>query len=278
MNILIADSGATKTDWRLLSDDAPIRQLSCQGLNPYQHTAESLHENIGKIAAQLSENPDKIYFYGAGCNPATSPQIEAVLAHYFSPTLLEVHNDLLAAARATCLHEQGIACILGTGSNSCYFDGKQIVANVASLGYVLADEGSGADLGKKLLTAYLRNELPEALQKSFEKRYQLSAAQILHSLYKEPFANRFLASFSSFIFHHLEHPYLYKMVYDCFISFFENNVVKYQNYQQYKVHFVGSIAYYYANILRKAASDLHLNVQHILESPIAGLSLYHQEK
>jgi N-acetylglucosamine kinase-like BadF-type ATPase len=203
--------------------------------------------------------------------------IRTALERYFTDAHIEVWHDLLAAARALCGEDPGIACILGTGSNSCYYDGVRIVENVTSLGYVLGDEGSGAWLGKRIVADYLRKDLPEKLWDHFKKRFPMDRDEILSRVYSQEMPSRFLGSFSHFIFQHLKEPYCYKLVYDGFSEFMEKNVMRYERYNELKVHFVGSVAFYFSDILRQVANDKGITLKNILESPIAGLTLYHNK-
>jgi glucosamine kinase len=277
--ILIADSGSTKTEWRILSPDGTVSQARTTGYNPHHQPAEAIiHSLRTEFMAQLPPEPiEKIFFYGAGCGSDKSKEIvRKAFAEVFPATELVIEHDLLAAARALCLEEPGIACILGTGSNSCLYDGKQITGNVPALGYILGDEGSGTDLGKKVVADYLRGNMPEHLLEKFRKRFDVTVDEVLDRIYRQPFPKPYLASFSRFLFHNLKDPYCYKLVYDSFSDFIRINISQYPGYKQHKVHFVGSIAFYYSNILRQAAADQGLTVRNILESPIAGLTLYHQ--
>lgn len=276
--ILIADSGSSKTDWRILSEDGAVRQAKSMGFNPFYQTREQLDAEIGDVLLpQITKEIKQIYYYGAGCsNEANCDVIRSTLNKYFEQASIEVHHDLLAAARSLCGNDPGIACILGTGTNSCFYDGENIVSNVASLGYVLGDEGSGSHLGKQLLADYLRENLPQSLQDRFSKRFDLSKEEALRKTYQEESPGKFLASFSKFIFQNLKEPYCYRLVYESFETFFKKNVVKYDSYERYPVHFTGSIAFYYSNILRQVANDLSIRVGNVIESPIAGLTLYHQ--
>jgi glucosamine kinase len=275
--LLIADSGSTKTDWRIIDQDKNIAQAKTAGFNPYYQTEEQIFAELKEVLLpQVKGDITEIYFYGAGCSsPDKNALVENALSRVFLKAQVHVSHDLLAAARALCGSEAGIACILGTGSNSCLYDGKDIVANKASLGYILGDEGSGAVLGKLLVSKYFNRELPGHLMAKFEKRYALSREELLDNVYKKPFPNRYLAKFSQFLFHNLSDPYIYKLVYDAFADFFDKNVLYYENYADYKVHFTGSIAFYYSNILRQVANDKGIVVKNILENPIAGLTLYH---
>lgn len=274
---LIADSGSTKTDWRIISPNKEISQAHSLGINPYyQSAAEIAKELKESLLPQLSELPNEIYFYGAGCSAEATKQIvQEALLDCFGDITIHVHHDMLAAAHALCGHEAGIACILGTGSNACVFDGTKIIEQAPAPGYILGDEGGGAYLGKVLLSDYLHKLLPEDLHLAFDKRFGLSREEILHKVYKEPYPNRFLASFSRFLFHHQSHPYVYRLLYTAFQSFIEKNIKQFDGYEQYRVHFTGSVAFYYSNILRQVCNDQGLVIKNILESPIAGLALFH---
>ncbi|MGB3849497.1 MAG: N-acetylglucosamine kinase [Tunicatimonas sp.] len=276
--ILIADSGSTKTDWRVIDRDGKIHQAKTVGLNPYHQSSDDIAQVLDqKLLPQLIVPVEQVWFYGSGCaNPAANQTAAGALKSVFPQAEIEVASDLLAAARALCGHEPGIACILGTGANSCLYDGSQITDNVPPLGYVLGDEGSGTYIGKELLNRYLKRDMPEPLRSQFAKRYSLTTEDVLENVYRQPQANTYLASFAKFAFHHLKHPYIVRMVYEGFGQFFEKNVAKYEDYQQHKIHFTGSIAFYYSNVLRQVANDLNFIVQNIVESPIAGLTLYHQ--
>ncbi len=277
--ILIADSGSTKTDWRIIAEDGSIQQLKTEGFNPYYQSSSEISRVVKRdLLPKITSDISTIHFYGAGCaNPEKNAIVKDALQENFQNCTIEINSDLLAAARATCNHEQGIACILGTGSNSCLFDGKEIIENVRPLGFVMGDEGSGAYLGKMLLISYLRSELPEELAEKFSDRYRVSIDEVLQKVYKESFPNKYLASYSKFLFDNISEPYIYQLVYQAFEIFLKKNVMKYENHENVKVHFVGSIAFYYANVLRQVASDLGIAVKNILETPIAGLTLYHQK-
>ena len=278
--ILIADSGGSKTDWRLIDKNGLISQASAPGFNPYYQPIEDLKNHLREILLpKVSDTVNKIFFYGAGVSSQKNQlTIKDALMEFFPNAEIKIGWDLLAAARALCGHEPGIACIMGTGSNSCLYDGKKIVDNVANLGWILADEGSGAYLGRIFLVDYLRNKMPKELAEKFRERYPLSREEFLERVYQHEKPSAFLASFMKFIFQHLKEPYCYKLVYDGFAAFYENNVMKYNNYQNLKVHFTGSVAYYFSDILRQVANDKGITVKNILEGPIAGLTLYHQNQ
>ena len=275
---LIADSGSSKTDWRAIHADGTIRQFKSGGINPFYQDEDEISEELAKnFRPQIQDQVSEIFFYGAGCvNEEKQDVLKNALTKNFPGTMVQVENDILGAARALCHREPGIACILGTGANSCLYDGGKIVENIRGYGFLLGDEGSGSYLGKQLVIRYLRKELPTELHKRFKKRYPMTDDEILNEVHTQPYPNRYLASFSKFLFHHIRDPYVYQLVYDGFALFMDKNVLKYKNADQYKVHFVGSIAFYYTNILRQVANDKGITVKNILESPIAGLTLYHQ--
>lgn len=280
--ILIADSGGSKTDWRLILDNGTIDQASSPGFNPYYQPIEDLRNIVQDVLLPKiprREDVKDIYFYGAGVssekNQAT---IKQAFTEFFPKSQIEIGWDLLAAARALCGDEPGIACIMGTGSNSCLYDGRQIIDNVANLGWILADEGSGANIGRRFLVDYLRKKLPDTLAQQFQARFPLTREQFLEKVYQEEKPSAFLASFAKFIFQHLKEQYCYELIYSSFAEFYENNVMKYENYQNLKVHFTGSIAFYFSDILRQVANDKGITVKNILEGPIAGLTLYHTRK
>ena len=277
--MLIADSGASKTDWRIIDREGKIEQAQTIGFNPYYQPIEQFDQEVREVLIpQIKQPIDKIFYYGTGCSSDKNRKlIRNVLEIFFPQAHIEIWHDLLAAARALCGTEEGIACILGTGSNSCYYDGFKIVDNVTSLGYLLGDEGSGAYFGKRILADYVRKELPENLWDQFKKRFPFDRDEILDRVYTQEMPSRFLGSFSHFIFQHLKEPYCYKLVYDGFEQFFEKNVMKYNGYEKLKVHFTGSVAFYFSDILRQVANDKGIIVKNILESPIAGLTLYHKQ-
>lgn len=276
--IIIADSGGSKIDWRLLYNDGAIGQANGPGFNPYYQPVEDLFATIREIILPLArERVEKVFFYGAGVSSQKNQDtVQQAFLQFFPDAEIEIGWDLLAAARALCGHEPGIACIMGTGSNSCLYDGEKIVHNVANLGWILADEGSGAYIGKRIVVDYLRENMPKPLAEKFRQRYPFHREEILERVYQHEKPSAFLASFTRFIFQHLDDPYCHKLIYSSFSEFYENNVMKYENYKSLKVHFTGSIAFYFSDILRQVANDKGITVRNILEGPIAGLTLYHQ--
>lgn len=275
---LIADSGGSKIDWRLLNSDGSIGQTNTPGFNPYYQPIDDLINTLkAAVVPLVKEEVTQIFFYGAGVSSEKNQAVirEAFLS-FFPKAKVEIGWDLLAAARALCGHEPGIACIIGTGSNSCLYDGKDITGNIANLGWILADEASGANIGRKFVVDYLRDKFPATLAKQFHERFPLTREEFLEKVYQKEKPSAFLASFMRFIFQHLKEPYCHKLVYDSFAEFYENNVIPYPNSKNLKVHFTGSVAFYFSDILRQVANDKGITVKNILESPIAGLTLYHQ--
>lgn len=275
--ILIADSGSTKTDWCIALNGIPLRRIGTKGLNPFFQSEEEIRQELThSLLPQLPEGTiSSVCFYGAGCTTEKAPAIRHTIANSLPVAgNIQVYSDILAAARGLCGHEAGIACILGTGSNSCFYDGKEIVDNVSPLGFILGDEGSGATLGKLLVGDILKNQLPPAVREAFFERFELTAAEIIDRVYRQPFPNRFLASLSPFIAQHLDEPAIRGLVFNSFAAFLQRNVMQY-NYQDYPVHFIGSVAYHYKEILQEAAQATGIRIGKILQSPMEGLIRYH---
>ena len=280
--ILIADSGSTKTAWGLWDGGRLLGSVKTAGINPYYQEEADIAATIGGelVPALGGVMVDRVYFYGAGCAFEEKNRQVARAINRFIPAPVEVASDLMAAARALCGDRPGIACILGTGSNSCLYDGRRIVEQVSPLGFILGDEGSGAVLGKLFVKLFvgdcLKRQLPEALAREFMERYELTPALLLDKVYKRPFPNRFLASLSPFIHEHLAEPAVYRMVYESFRSFFIRNVRMYTGYEAYEAGFVGSVAYHYQEVLRAAASSVGVGVGAIMREPMDALARYHQ--
>lgn len=277
--ILIADSGSTKIDWCVVDHGELVKQVFTCGMNALLLTEEEMQLRIAtELMPEIKDfNIDKVYYYGAGCvSDEVCGNVRNAIAANLATREIEVHSDLLAAARALCDHNAGIACILGTGSNSCVYDGKDIVDNVSPLGYILGDEGSGAVLGKILVGDVLKQQLPQELCDKFLEQYGLDRLTIIRRVYKEPQANRFLASITRFLIENIEHPAIYALVYNSFKSFFVRNIANYNNYKELKVNFVGSIAYYYSTVLKQVSTDMGCTIGTIIQSPMEGLLNYHR--
>ncbi len=271
--ILIADSGSTKTDWCV--DNGPV--IHTLGINPFHQSAENIRQILcNELLPQLPEKIllDEIHFYGAGCTPEKSVIVKEALKKLFPQASIHVKSDLLGAAHALCGNAKGIACILGTGSNSCYYDGEQIVQNISPLGYILGDEGSGAVLGKRLVGDCLKNQLPPNICKAFLETFGLTPSTIIEKVYRQPQANRFLASLTPFLSAHREVPQIHDLLVSCFTDFFQRNVMQYP-YQDTPVHFVGSIAWHFKEEVKEAAQHLGIHIGKFIQSPIGELQKYH---
>ena len=279
--ILIADSGSTKTDWRLIDDNKKIHQFATQGINPYFTSSDEIsliiqNELLSQIQFPLVGTPLSVFFYGAGCGSDSKKEIVRIaLLKNFHRAFVEVYSDMLGAARSLCGANPGIAAILGTGANTCYYDGNNIIESTPSLGYVLGDEGSGAHIGKTFVQAFLNKEMPEALSNRFYERFNLGKVEMLDAIYKQPNPNRFLASFSKFIYQNLKEQFVVDLVANCFGQFFDKHICKYSKHKEVKLSCVGSVAFYYSNILRAVAANKGVNIETIIETPIAGLTLFH---
>lgn len=281
--ILIADCGSTKIDWCVLADKKVEKQVFTLGMNAVMLTEEEMRGRISNELMPelggLSAKIDSVYFYGAGCISAEvcGNVASAIKANIPSATKVEVYSDLLAAARALCGREPGIACIMGTGSNSCLYDGRGIAHNVSPLGYVLGDEGSGAVLGKLFLGDVLKNQLPADVAAKFLEEYNLDLLTIIRRVYREPLGNRFMASVTPFISKHIDVPQIHDMVLDSFKAFFRRNIMQYEGYSEHKVNFIGSIAVYFRPVLEEAAKECGCTIGRILKSPMEGLLAFHSE-
>lgn len=280
MTILIADSGSTKTDWVLCNNGNVTAHVKTQGLNPtIQSTEEILSVLEAELAGEIAPDaPEKIYFYGAGCAyDLANSRMELAITSIFTTKDIYINSDLLGAARALCGHEEGIACILGTGSNSCLYNGKDIVDNTPSLGYILGDEGSGAHLGRQLVSDCIKKQLPKDIREKFMQQYNLDVASILEKVYHSPLPNRWLGSLTPFIIEHRKNADIRAMVTNCFTQFFKRNVMVYRH-SWLPIHIIGGIGISFSEEIKEAAESLGLSIGNIFESPIKGLINYHNNQ
>lgn len=278
--ILIADGGSTKTDWRLINEGREYKKIQTSGFNPYLVGSDEIEEILWKELQPFIDNNavSAVYYYGAGCSTAVKNQIvETAFEKIFTKAKLYISHDLLAASHALCGDEEGIVAILGTGSNSCYYDGKDIKDGIFSLGYFFGDEGSGAYLGKQLITAYLHKELPEEIAKKLSDAYPMSLENILDAVYTKPAPSRFLASFSNFINENRDHPYIYNLITEAFKAFYKYQICCYSRHKEIPVHFVGSVAYHYRDILTSIGLEFGVKTGKFIKAPIDGLVEYHKE-
>ncbi len=280
--ILIVDSGSTKSDWIALDKDKnKVFKTRTAGLNPALLSAGELRKRITtndellKYAGQIKS----LYFYGAGCGTLKPAQkLKNILQQIFEFAEITVAEDMLAAVYAASGGAEAIVCILGTGSNSCYYDGKQMYKNVDSLGYVLMDEASGNYFGKKLIVDYYYHRMPLHLALDFEKKFELAADEIKKNLYQKESPNAYLGQFAGFMFDHKNDKYIKDMLRNGFREFIQNRVLPYEKSQQIPVYFIGSIAYFFKDILMTIAKEYNLNIANIIRHPIDRLILFHQTK
>jgi N-acetylglucosamine kinase-like BadF-type ATPase len=275
--ILLADSGSTHTTWQVSDCTLLIKEVTTPGINPFFQTDDEINALILQLVVPVlsSYSIDAIYFYGAGCAFAEQKNlISSILKSHYPFATIEVESDLLGAARGLFQHEKGIACILGTGSNSCEYDGKNIVKNISPLGYILGDEGSGAVLGKLFIADCLKFQVPDWIREKFLDEYELSPSSILDQVYKQPFPNRFLASFTPFLLTHIDEPSIFNLVFDSFESFILRNIAHY-NTTELPIGFIGSIALHFKDVLEIVCSEHQLEIALITDSPMEGLRNYH---
>lgn len=277
---LIADSGATKCEWSLIGDGKKKKVIT-MGISPYFLSQNEICDILLKELLPKLKNAavGEIYYYGTGLsNPNNVKIIKAALKKVFPKAKAEVQNDLLAAARALCGNEKGIACILGTGSNSCFYNGKKIIKNSPGLGYVLGDEGSGTYLGKKVIQYYLYNTFDEDLKSRFDAKFVTNPVEILENVYKKPLPNRYLASFATFLAENRGHYMIENIIEDGLNDFFYNHLYKYKETWTLPINFVGSIAYGFKDVLKDLCNNYELELGKILKTPMEGLIQYHTKK
>ncbi|GHT83803.1 ATPase [Bacteroidia bacterium] len=277
--ILIADSGSTKTDWCVSENGRQVQRITTKGINPYFQSEEEITKELQTaLLPQLQTTTfEAIYFYGTGCLPEKIPMMKQALGSQIQSPTVEVYSDMVGAARGLAGRKPGIICIMGTGSNSCYYDGEKIVSNVSPLGFILGDEGSGGYLGKILVGDLLKNQLPEGLKEKFLQQFNLTPGDIIERVYRQPFPNRFLASLSPFINQNIAMLEMRRIVLNAFKAFLTRNVMQY-DYKNNQVHFIGSIAYYYKEIMEEALAETGMTLGSIVQAPMDGLVVYHSNK
>lgn len=274
---LIVDSGSTKAEWCLL-EGKKKKIIYTQGLSPYFLSSEQIQHIVEQeLKTKLKDvQPDEIFFYGTGCSsPDNVRSVKKALQKNFLKAKISVDHDLMGAAKALCGTEKGIACILGTGSNSCYYNGKKIVKNSPGLGYVLGDEGSGAYLGKKVIQYFLYNTFDADLMDRFTAKFKTSSYEILDAVYKKPLPNRYLASFAIFLAENRGHYMIENIIEDGFNDFFFNHVYKYRESWTLPINFIGSVAYGFKDVLKEMCSSYELQLGKVLQKPMDGLIKYH---
>ena len=276
---LIADSGSTKTEWCLLHGKKKTLIYS-QGMSPYFLTDKQMADIIKQeVVPHLKKiTVEEIFYYGTGCtSPANVKIVRKALQSIFPGAMIKIETDVDGAAKGLCGNEKGIACILGTGSSSCYYNGKRIVKNNPGLGYILGDEGSGAYLGKKVIQYFLYDTFDEDLRSRFDAKFVTNANEILSTVYREPLANRYLASFAIFLAENRGHYMIENIIEDGFNDFFYHHVYKFSESWKYPVHFTGGIAYGFKDVLAEMCNSYQLQLGNVLRNPMEGLIKYHGE-
>jgi N-acetylglucosamine kinase-like BadF-type ATPase len=276
---LIADSGSTKAEWCLL-EGGKKKIIFTQGISPYFLNTNQIAELLARelVPNLQRKKPAELYYYGTGCmDPKNVRLVKKAIQQVFPDVYAEVTHDLMGAARALCGREKGIACILGTGANSCYFNGKRIVKNSPGLGFILGDEGSGAYLGRRVIQYYLYKTFDEDLNARFESKYGETQASILESVYKKPLPNRYLASFSLFLTENRGHYMIENIIEDGLNDFFFVHICKYRESWTKPIHFTGGVAFAYRDVIAELCKGYELQLGKIIRNPMEGLIQYHNK-
>jgi N-acetylglucosamine kinase-like BadF-type ATPase len=277
---LIADSGSTNTAWKLIGNSGDVKNIQTSGINPFFRTEEDIFQELAQLLLpETGTGIQEIFFYGAGIiNAEKGDIIRRALIRIYPEARIETYSDVLGAARALFGNRAGIACILGTGSNVCLYDGKKITGGVSPLGFILGDEGSGAVMGRKLLGDYFKEVMPIRLREEFAEQFNLTRDEALNRVYRSEKPNQFLAQFVPFLSEHADSAYCHEFVQQNFMEFFERNVSKLPDYTKYPIGFVGSVAYSFSQILNNTASYFGYEEITIIKEPIDGLERYHISK
>ena len=273
---LIIDNGGTKAIWILTEGSEIVDNFTTSGIYPPLSKDEAIINYFLTGKERYQSFVDRVFFYSTGCRPSRQKErVGGLLRNVFTSNQIEVQTDVLAAARALCGRKPGIACIMGTGSNSCLYDGKAVLSNQGGYGFILGDEGSGAALGKQILQHFIYNTLPDHLKKTLEESFKLTVEEILLRVYQNDKPNKYLASFAPFIHQYRSDPFILSLLKSQFQLFFERCVIVYPEYQQYPVHFLGSIAHYFKEELRHAAKQYDIQLESFSRDPMPGLVKYH---
>lgn len=277
MALLIADSGSSKTDWCLIRQDGSTAQYHTTGINPFIRTEQECIDILTKeLPIANTDEVSEVIFYGAGIkNKDKADFVNGIIQRHFQRAAVQSHSDLLGAARAACEDHEGVVCILGTGSNSCYYDGSQLHTHHPSLGFILGDEGSGTHLGRKVLRYFFYQTFDSDLSVAFENKYGKELVPILDRIYKGSAPNQYLASFAEFLAEHRGHYMVENIIEDSLVAFHENHILKYREAWQNPIHFVGSIAYEFQDKIRELQADYGLTTGRIIRTPMPELIKYH---
>lgn len=274
---LIADSGSTKTAWKLISNSGLVKSIYTSGINPFFRNEDDIFEELSlKLLPETGSDVSEIYFYGAGIiNVEKGMIISNALSRIYKSAIVNTYSDVLASAHALFGHKSGIACILGTGSNACLYNGKEIVKGISPLGFILGDEGSGAVMGRKLIGDFLKEVMPEDLRIIFSNQFNISREEILNRVYRTEKPNKFLAQFTIFLFENIEKEYCADFVTQNFSEFFARNICKIDDFNSYNLGFCGSVAWYFQEILTKVAKNNGFDNLTIIKDPIDQLEKYY---
>ena len=277
----IIDGGSTKMEWILLDGEAVKDRFTTEGFNPNYSDRQDLEKMVSSVetchGASLQQTIQSIHYYGTGCGSEQNCQlVKAVLQKYFPHAEIHVTHDLMAACHAVLGHDKGIACILGTGSNSCVYDGEKIVNRAVSLGYLLGDEGGGMHIGREVVRAYFYGFMPEDLRQEFEATHHLELKDFINRLYHEGQPSKYLASFARFAGENQTHPYIRGLVKGCFKAFIEAFVLRYSDCKSLKISFIGSVAFHFKDILEESLLEYGLTMGTVMSTPAEGLVRYHQ--
>lgn len=280
MKIIVADSGSTKTSWYLLRNDGTVdEQCRTSGINPFFQQSSEIVKTLQEELPAAMRQTDTVFFYGAGvANQQKKNELFGVFSTFFKVTDIQLESDMLAAARSLCGNERGIASILGTGSNSCFYDGEKIAGGVPSLGYILGDEGSGSYLGRLLVKSIFRNQFPSHLIDRFKQDYEGETSTLLHKVYSQPYPNRYLAGFTRFLSDHLHEEAVQQLIRMSFRDFINGHIKLYDNARDMELHFTGSIASVFSVLLKEVIQEAGLKAGKIEADPGKGLIRYHQNK
>ncbi len=278
--IVVADSGSTKTSWCFSAEDNNFRNISTGGINPFFRTTDDIYSELKqKLDSATGNHVEQVFFYGAGIvNQEKGNVVKTALQQLFPEAKIETQSDLMAAARATLGNKSGIACILGTGSNSCLYNGREIQEHIPPLGFILGDEGSGAVLGRKLTGDFLKKIMPADLAEQFKKHYPMEYVDFLNGVYRNEKPNMFLAAFVPFLKENINHNYCSNLVIKTFEEFIMRNVAQYTDYNKQPVCFVGSVAYHFQEQLKKVLKNQQLNPGIIVKEPLKKLVEYHMQQ
>jgi len=268
---LIVDAGSTKIEWAVLEEGGRIQRVTTQGFNPNYASQEVFGAILHELPDRFVE-AEELYYYGSGCGSEANRQLLfQMLSHAFPKTTIQVGTDLLGACHAVLGHEKGIACILGTGANSCVFDGSEITHQAVSLGYLVGDEGSGCYIGRKLTRAYFYELMPAELKLEFDHTYHLDIKEFIDKVYHQPAASKYLAGFTKFAGDHVDHPFIQNLVKDCFADFIKVFLLRYEECRTLPVGFVGSVAYHFQGLLQECLASEGLTMGKVMRSPMDGL-------